>query len=1207
MPVGPLVIKRPGWLFMALALAKDKLWPGTTTNVVAAVLVLLHFSAFNPPSWPGFGFCLLGHSLLSGSSQIFICSMRPFSNLSNFLFSSLFLPHSALPPDRYPQPTSIRTIPNSPTQIPFPNIFFHLDNPEETQLQWVPAFVDAVFDLDDPEHMLTVTVWGNVTGRAGNVTIPAWNSTDWDDPTKALEGKIANQPANGNLTTLHTKVDVATYTPWTSDRNFCDNINNGTCPLGPVFHPLDQPYGLPYFNLTHEFESSYTFTSFAPTFIILWGQANTIGCVSAVVTPSLGGVAWFLRFLPLFVLLLVGGATIFSGIFSPWGTGDVFHWTSNYGRDLDLLRLVTPGFGDCLQYIQFIALTGGLSLSYPGFYQPAVSNIAWSSLMFNESFVAHAPPWESLVDGVYNTNATYGLQGLSQLVGMAEVEDVWAGMIIWLLVIIAACLFAVQLGFFARWVWRYVHSTSEEDLRAKNMPFSVGIVVRLVFNYFLLPIVALSTYQLVVADQSAVFLVALAVITIALIIGFASYLMYLIVSTKPRAHLFDDLPTVLLYGPLYNTYSDEAAPFALIPIILTFIRGIAIGAVQSNGVAQIVILAVCEIIQMLTIHAFRPFNSSTNMNAYHTGFSLFRFLTVLPMVSFVSSMGLTEGTKDWVGYVILLLHGGVLVLGFFLNSLMTILEVIARMLGAGGDDVRGQTRGGLSKIFGARQLQRRVSRRGATSRQSQLSTAGMLDAYKNGQKRGYGRVRSESAGSMGILLNQQRSSSVLDARSLDGLSGPFGGSTFAPTTPGAEASTFSFVPSPGQATRPQPAADPYYRPPRARRHTNDDMGSSPPRLRRGSIGSIDLADRRASTTGPFPDGPDPERSGAGKAMPAPAPAPASYMPVFAPRADYATREVDFYYGVRGPALNSDAPNRKLGTGPADPTSPVTTATGWLKSLFGGKTKEKGKGFEVVRSARMPPAMRARGGDLEEEAPPEGIPVAMGVLRNGPIESDDEDSPKAKPEKRPTDDSPPQGSGDIDSASQGDDESSDDDDDEVAKVSDNPPLLPDFDAGESFKFPSRVQSTRTNRQPSQRTAKEVELSLIIPEVPRKSSKRNSSQDRISKLSLNLAPPVEASGGLHPDAAASTRLPFDRTNSQKRLSGSSMGDLPSAGLSGESGDERPTSIGYVHQHNISRVDPSSEQNLDLLSSTAEVVDNSRRVSPMSSASGLSTRAT
>ncbi|KAI1844317.1 hypothetical protein JX266_009608 [Neoarthrinium moseri] len=1093
--------------------------------------------------------------------------------------SAVFLPFDNCLPDNY--------------------IWYNKDD-GTAQLQWVPVQLDAKFDLEDPNNLL-ITVWGNVTGKVGTDPLPPWNSTEWINGTQSLLGKIQDEPIQKNATTLHSKVDVASYKPFSSDRSFCENIQNGSCPLGPVWDDsitMEKPYGLPYFNMSHNFSSTYAFASFAPTFIILYGDesATRIGCVSATVTPSLGGISWFLRFLPLFVLLLVAFATIFAAVFSPWGTSDVFHWTSNYGRDHDLLRLVTPGFGDCIQYIQFIVLTGGLTLNYPGFYQPAVSNAAWSSLMFNESFVAGADPWESLVDGVYVTNGTLGMQRLSQLVGMAEVEDIWAGMMIWLLVIIGAVLVAVQLGFVARWLLRFIKDTPEEDLRAKNMPFSMGVVIRLVFNYFLLPIVALSTFQLVVAAESLVVLVAMAVVTLALIIGFASYLMYLIVTTKPRAHLFDDLPTVLLYGPLYNTYSDEAAPFALVPIILTFIRGIAIGAVQLSGIAQIVILAVCEVIQMLTIHAFRPFHSPTNMNAYHTGFSLMRFLAVILMVAFAPSMGVTEGQRDWIGYVILLFHGAVLVFGFFLNALQTTIEVIARMCGAGGDDVRGQTRGGLSKIFGARQLQRRVSRRGAASRQSQLSTTGMLDAY-NSSKGGYGRVRSDSAGTMGILLhNQKRSSSALDGRSMDGFSGPMGGSVFTPTTPGADASTFSFVPSPGHATRPQPAADPYYRPPRARRNTNDDIGASPPGRGRGSIGSIDLADRRLSQAGgPFLDAPDFERSGSGRATPTPAPA--SYMPVFAPRADYSTREVDFYYGVRGPALNSDSPGRRrMGTGPADPTSPVATATGWIKSLFGGKTKEKGKGFEVVRSARMPPAMKARGGDLSDDGAPEGIPVAMGVLRNGPIESDDEDdAPKTKVEKQTTRDTTSKDGPAIERESGRGSESDDASDDERPRVSENPPLLPDLDAGESFRFPSRIHSTRTNRQPSQRTAKDVEI-IPLPEVPRKSSKRNSSVDRFNNPSFNLVPPTEASKNLQVGIGSSSRLPFDRTNSQKRLSSSSVGatdtEMPSASLPGDSGDERPTSFGYVHQHNISRVDPSSDQHVDLLGSAAEVVESSRR---------------
>ncbi|KAI2473528.1 hypothetical protein F4781DRAFT_427156 [Annulohypoxylon bovei var. microspora] len=1111
--------------------------------------------------------------------------------------------------------TWIRTA--SAVMVPFDNCldsnYIYTSQPQgEAQLQWVPLHIDAVFDTVNPTHNLMVTVWGNVTGRAGSDALPAWNSSDWDDPLKALNGKIQNEPdqsvpaSQRKVTTLHTKVDVLTYEPFVSNVNFCDNLINGTCPLGPVFSNIstDTTDGLPSFNLTNDFASTYAFTSFAPTFIIWYGDTakTSIGCISAIVTPDLGGIAWPLKFTPLLVLILVGFATAFAGVFSPWGTSDVFHWTSNYGRDPDLLRLVTPGFGDCLQYIQFIVLTGSLTLEYPGFYQPVASQVSWSSLMFNQSFVTKAKPWQNVIDGIYFINGTYGLENIAQLDGMGEVEDIWAGMMVWLLVIIGIVLLLIQVGFFFRWLLRYISRVPEEDLRAKNMPFSAGNVIRLVFSYFLLPIVALSTFQLVVSPRSAGYLIALAAITLAVIFGFAIWLMRLIVNSKPRSHLFDDLSTVLLYGPLYNTYSDEAAAFALIPIILTIMRGIAIGAVQPSGTAQIVILAVCEVIQVLTLHAFRPFHSPTSMNAYHTGFSVVRFVSVILMVAFTPSLGISEGQKGWIGYAILLIHACVLVFGFFLNALQTIIEVIARQLGAGGDDIDGQTRGGLSKIFGARQLSRRVDRRGGPSRQSQLSSTAMLGS-ENATKRGYGRVRSESAGSMGIIIGpNQRSSSALDARSLDTYSIPLGsGGAFTPTTttPG-DASTFSFLPSPGQATRPQPTADPYYRPPRARRATLDD-GSSSPNRTRGSLGSVDLSNHRLSQPErPLADGddiaPPPARIN-------PPPAPAPYIPVFAPRTDYSTREVDFYYGVRGPALNS-GPGRRLGTGPADPTSPVANATGWLKRLFGGKTKEKGKGFEVVRSARMPPAMKARGGEFSDDVP-EGIPVAMGVMRNGPIESDDEDdTPKSKRSKRVVEDSAQGELLDED----GEARSEDSMDLEFRRVSKDPPLLPDLDAGESFRVPSRLPS-KASRQASQRTVKApTEAGDVpeVPEVPRKSSKRNSSVDPLGGRRLETVPSIElppsqsqSETTVRP-GGTSARLPFDRSNSQKRLSVSSTaGTEDSTQMPSSTGTEdRPTNYGYVHHHNISRVDP--DQRVDLLGSTAEVVGGSRKPSPGSSKS-------
>ena len=430
-------------------------------------------------------------------------------------------------------------------------------------------------------------------------------------------------------------------------------------------------------------------------------QASPLACVQANITPDLGKkLSDTISYVPLVVLILVAIATASAAIFSPWGTADVFKFTSNYGRDDDLLRLVTPGFGDCLQYLQFIVLAGSLSLNYPGFFQPVVSQISWSALMFNQSFVSHGHGSQGLIDGMYVANGTYGLERMSKLVGMTADKDVWAGMIVWLVVIVAAVALLIQLGFLLRGAYRFFSNTQQEDLRQKNLPFTLGNIIRIVFNYFLLPVVTLSTYQLVVANRSAGVTVGLAVILLVMLICFAGFVLWLIATTRPRSYLFDDLPTVLCYGPLYNTYSDNAATFALVPVMLTFIRGIAIGAVQPSGIAQVVLLAICEVIMILTLNAFRPFHSPTSMNAFHTIFAVMRLLVILLSVAFLPSLNVGDSPRGWIGYIILLMHAMVLVFGFFLNACQTLVEVLARLAGAGGEEGvgGGAARGGLVKV-----------------------------------------------------------------------------------------------------------------------------------------------------------------------------------------------------------------------------------------------------------------------------------------------------------------------------------------------------------------------------------------------------------------------------------------------------------------------------------------------------------------------------
>ncbi|KAG8533748.1 uncharacterized protein KY384_001489 [Bacidia gigantensis] len=1147
-----------------------------------------------------------------------------------------------------------------------------VDQDHPLPLQFVPLYVWAAFNSTAPSHNLNITVYGNVTGVSRKINLPT-SRTDpqWANPNET-DGKIpdlAGDPGNEKFTTFTAEYAVLDYTPWNPlATRLCNTSALSPCPWAPVFNftgnysnvaPVFSPSGgnasaqtqLPAMTVAHDLFSSYAFTSVNAILQLKSGEegARQLACVRATVTPDLGRLlSDTLTYVPLVILILVAIATASAAIFSPWGSTDVFRFTSNYGRDDDLLRLVTPGFGDCLQYIQFIVLAGSLSLDYPGFFQPAVSQVSWSALMFNESFVSHGLGFRGLQDGIYVANGTYGLHRMSQLVGMSEDRDIWAGMMTWLLVIIAAAVVLIQIGFVSRWAYRFISNTQQEDLRQKNLPFSVGNAIRIVFNYFLLPIVALSCYQLVVASKSPSSVVGVAAVVIIILVCFAGYLLWLIATTRPRSYLFDDLPTVLLYGPLYNTYSDNAATFALVPVMLTFLRGIAIGAVQPSGIAQLVLLAICEVITVLTLNAFRPFHSPTSMNTFHTVFAVIRLLAVLLSTAFLPSLNVGDAPRGWIGYIILLLHAVVLVFGFFLNAIQTLIEVLARLAGAGGEE-GSATRGGLVRVFGMRQLSRRHPRRPGRATQSVASDAAILthDGDQKSLQWNGGRSRSIS-GSSAILLNRQGGENR-QSLGFESVSAGVAGDT--PISGGASA--FSYIPGGSQAAghatsggivniRNAETTDPYYRPPRPRRTTAD---APMPRIQnRNSGNSADWANKRWSRHSPdvessprAPDGPTISRRGT--------PTPAHFggnrersdSDAEDPRrskTDYATREVDFYYGVRGPAL-SNQPTRRLKTGPADPTGPVSSASGWIKSLFGGKTKDKGKGFEVVRSSRVPPLGRTTpSGTVENGAdtPYTDDSAAQQPERSRDLAlSDEGDAIGAGTRHLPEEDEPSPLDSEEDRSAN---ESVSDDDwptNRESQLSPIPPTLPNIESSGAIELPSRVGS-KVSSKPTRESTRRIGRP---PTVPRKSSKRDSSTDLTqydSRLSTVMQSPSATpqrttmvfdeddafNPSYQPNVRKITRLPFEshkKSASQGTyLSGRgtsvSSSLYPSTrhdGISEGPGHarhsssvlgvhdlqyDRPTSLGYVQQHRASDNIHNNDNSSSLIGSAAELVDISQR---------------
>lgn len=525
-----------------------------------------------------------------------------------------------------------------------------------------------------------------------------------------------------------------------------------------------------------------------------------------------------------------------------------------------------------------------------------------------------------------------------------------------------------------------------------------------------------------------------------------------------------------------------------------------------------------------------------------------------------------------------------------------------------------------------RQLSRRVPRRKRPPRHSTNSEAAILgnDGERSSAQFESGRARSLS-GSTAFLLNRPTPS---DGRISAGLetgsgrdirhSGGSGSGPYSPTTPAAVSGlshgAMGHRKVGSGSTRGEiiglhqtQAADPYYRPPRQRRATFDPI---PPAARsrsswaggdwmRRTFGSAEDNDRDDLTEG---------RTVSRSGTPVPA-----YLgaPREDPdeenrqsRTDYAVREVDFYYRVRGPALGNVG-SRKLKTGPADPTGPVSSATGWFKGLFGGKTKDKAKGFEVVRSARAPPP---------------------GLMPSGEVDTFQEPYTD-EPEARKSGDAEPK------EVPKGDQEpAAEDAGNEDTRGSQELAPLPFIESAGAIELPSRIGS----KSSSQATPG---IRSRAPTIPRKSSKRHSSTDmtghvpeRSPSQTLHAETPQtprkshESTKLYDPDdpaqrnpkrsASRSERLPFGSKGSAAPSSlistTSTSSTVPHSveveeeqnqvyrqpkhvrhssvlgHFASDTHNDRPSSVGYVQQHRASdNITEASPEEASFTGSTAEFI--------------------
>lgn len=385
-------------------------------------------------------------------------------------------------------------------------------------------------------------------------------------------------------------------------------------------------------------------------------------------------------------------------------------------------RLVLPSVYDCLHWLQFVFLTAGLRLSYAGFYPPVAGHLNWFALFPDLALpiksllpsIGSGPsnkirPYTGATDGIYETNGTYGgypgFEVMAQMVGAPMTADIWFLMVILTLIIsvaLAALLWSLEmvrprnvLGL------PMLALGTDSSKRARAARVGNG-VLRLVVSFVIMPLVALSSYQLHLLGSFGSGHLAFAIIVLLVLLG--SFL-WLTLRHSPASLGALVLENGYRYRPIRRdgTVDDTARQhddgFIKALFVLNLVRGITIGGLQNQGIAQLVLLASCEIVALFAIRMFKPYPMLS------AGFasSALKLALLVCFIPFAFPPSRLTGLKTVSAYVSLFLGGSGFIVLFLLPAIWHLFRLTHRWVSRSA----GSKAGDSAPVFSLRQLKRR--------------------------------------------------------------------------------------------------------------------------------------------------------------------------------------------------------------------------------------------------------------------------------------------------------------------------------------------------------------------------------------------------------------------------------------------------------------------------------------------------------------------
>jgi hypothetical protein len=307
-----------------------------------------------------------------------------------------------------------------------------------------------------------------------------------------------------------------------------------------------------------------------------------------------------------------------------------------------------------MRYLQFVFLAGALTIDYPGFYQPVVGQLSWASLRYWAGPVDHGFIYPGVEDGMYVSNASYGLDYMARMVGHPQVPDIMINANINLLVLICAAMFIIAT------FWLAVGPSPQHPL-STTVHETGYLVLGAALVFFSFPLIAFMSNELRLIGYLPNYRVVIMALVTTVFFG---------LNFVALNHFGCDQGSVAIALEHSGQARRQTRPQIwlqrfghFLPQAVALLHGLIIGWLQDWGLVQLALLNVFEMALLVYLVVQRRWNSFMSRTVWC---ALIRVLTLTFSIAFASPT--PEVTKQWLGYFILCLHAAVVVFGYFLVS-----------------------------------------------------------------------------------------------------------------------------------------------------------------------------------------------------------------------------------------------------------------------------------------------------------------------------------------------------------------------------------------------------------------------------------------------------------------------------------------------------------------------------------------------------------